>query len=405
MATDMFGDFKGRAKRIDDIDLPRLGYMIGVGEDELHAIIDTESRGAGFDSQGRPKILFEPHVFYRNLSGAKRDRAVKEGLAYAKWGTKPYGKESEQYGKLIRAMAIDETAALKACSWGLMQVLGENHKQAGYRTPQAMVMAFLDDEEKHLEAAVRFMEQTGIGVELRKLAKLNRPITAEEAVPVVEKYNGAGFRKNKYHTKFATRRNYWWKIKDTPFTPSADDEVIWKAPKASKVISKDVIESVQTLLRDKGFPEVGDVDGKFGDRTKTTIESFQSYIGVPKTGVITDELLAQLVRYPGRPQAPSRANATVKDISDKPTVQAADKLQKGGGAIIGVGTVGGLGSLVNSFDLDDWTNGAEKLRALSDTLIVVSPWILGIATGGLVIWFGSKIIRDQVQAYREGRSV
>ena len=46
-----FNGFKGAAKRIEDIDLPRLGVQIGVGEDELHAFMDAETRGSGFDSQ------------------------------------------------------------------------------------------------------------------------------------------------------------------------------------------------------------------------------------------------------------------------------------------------------------------------------------------------------------------
>jgi hypothetical protein len=67
-------EFRGPAKRLDDIDLPRIGHEIGVGEDEIHAVLTVESSGSGFDAKGRPKMLFEPHVFYRNLSGANRDR-------------------------------------------------------------------------------------------------------------------------------------------------------------------------------------------------------------------------------------------------------------------------------------------------------------------------------------------
>lgn len=38
-------------------------------------------------------MLFEPHVFYRLLGkGAKRDAAVSAGLAYPKWGMKPYAR-------------------------------------------------------------------------------------------------------------------------------------------------------------------------------------------------------------------------------------------------------------------------------------------------------------------------
>ncbi|WP_280141978.1 N-acetylmuramidase domain-containing protein [Methylobacterium sp. yr668] len=55
-----------------DLDLPRVGYTTGVGEDEIHAVIDVEAAGNGFDKLKRPKMLFEPHRFYANLSGEKR---------------------------------------------------------------------------------------------------------------------------------------------------------------------------------------------------------------------------------------------------------------------------------------------------------------------------------------------
>ena len=64
--------FRGAAARLDDTDLPRIGALIGVGEDEIHAFIEVESRGAGFAAQGRPIILYEPHVAFRCSTGAKR---------------------------------------------------------------------------------------------------------------------------------------------------------------------------------------------------------------------------------------------------------------------------------------------------------------------------------------------
>ena len=42
-----------------------------------------ETTGSGFDKSGRPAMLFEPHVFYRNLSGKRCDSAVKQRIAYA----------------------------------------------------------------------------------------------------------------------------------------------------------------------------------------------------------------------------------------------------------------------------------------------------------------------------------
>ena len=149
--------FVGPAMRLHDLDLPRIGHLIGVGEDEIHAVIDVEAAGGGFDSNKRPKMLFEPHVFYRNLSGSQRDRAVREGLAYKDWKAGAYPKES--YTRLAKALAINETAALKAASWGLGQILGENHVAAGYDSPQQMVVAFVEGGEgEHLEAMVNFIK-------------------------------------------------------------------------------------------------------------------------------------------------------------------------------------------------------------------------------------------------------
>lgn len=204
--------FKGAAKRLDDIDLPRIGATIGVGEDELHAFMDVEAAGSGFDSTGRPKMLFEPHIFYRVLSGAQRTRAVKEGLAYKRWGQKSYPKDS--YPRLLKAMDINETKALSAASWGLGQILGTNHLAVGYRNPQAMVRAFMEDEENHLEAIVQFLITNGIDGDLRE----------HRWAEVARVYNGPGYRKHNYHGRMAAAFRKWSRIKDTPWEPGQEDD-------------------------------------------------------------------------------------------------------------------------------------------------------------------------------------
>lgn len=198
-------NFKGKAKRLDDIDLPRVGRMIGVGEDEVHAILDVESAGTGFDKQGRPKMLFEPHIFWKELGpGQKRDKAAAQGLAYPRWKPGAYPKDS--YPRLLKAIAIDEEAALRSASWGLPQMMGFNCKMAGYPTARAMVEALLDDEEAHLAAMVRFIKATGLDDELRR----------HDWKGFARGYNGPGFAKNGYDRKLAQAFARWQKIKDTP---------------------------------------------------------------------------------------------------------------------------------------------------------------------------------------------
>ena len=204
-------EFRGPAKRIDDLDLPRIGHMIGVGEDEVHAILDVESAGSGFDSKGRPKMLFEPHVFYRELAKhpAKRAQAVSQGVAYEGWrpGTYP----SDSYPRLLLAMKIDETAALRSASWGLGQILGNNHLAAGYATVQEMVTDFTLDEDNHLEAMIRFI----------KAKKLDDELRNHEWAAFARGYNGAMYAAHGYHIKLKNAYDKWRKIKDTPYTPGA----------------------------------------------------------------------------------------------------------------------------------------------------------------------------------------
>jgi hypothetical protein len=216
-------NFNGKAKRLDDIDLPRIGGLIGVGEDELHAVLDVETRGGGFDPQGRPKMLFEPHIFYRELERhpIARQDAVRLGLAYRKWRSGGYPLDS--YPRLMAAIALCRRhgvrieLALRSASWGLGQIMGFNHSAAGYLSAQDMVQAFIDDEETHLEAMVRFIRGNGLDTALRD----------HNWRAFARGYNGAGYAKHGYHTKLARAYAKWQGIPDTPFevdrTPPAPE--------------------------------------------------------------------------------------------------------------------------------------------------------------------------------------
>lgn len=268
--------FRGAAKRLDDIDLPRIGARIGVGEDEIHAFMDVEAAGSGFDSQGRPKMLFEPHVFWRNLSGSKRAAASKAGLAYPKWGEKPYPKDS--YPRLIQAIGIDRTAALMASSWGLTQILGENHRAAGYAEPEAMIDAFTRDEEHHLEATILLLVSMGIDDDLE----------AHRWQVVARVWNGPGYAKNQYDVKLDRAYRRWAGIPDTPW----EGNVTVVAGKARPVLRRgdegDDVEELQRLLR------MNLVDGDFGPATEGAVKNFQLRAGLVADGVVGPKTWAAL---------------------------------------------------------------------------------------------------------------
>lgn len=212
-------NFTGLAKKLDDIDLPLIGRTIGVGEDTIHAILDTETRGSGFDAFKRPTLLFEPHVFHRLLRAKGNQEllmtAVHQGLAYPKWGEQPYPRES--YSRMQAAYKLAPTEALMSGSWGLGQLMGFNFTMAGYKSPESMVSDFMLDEEYQLRGMVKFIVASGLDDELRSLdqAKTDAQLFAA-ARGFARGYNGSGFEKNGYDTKLVSNIKRWRLIKDTP---------------------------------------------------------------------------------------------------------------------------------------------------------------------------------------------
>jgi hypothetical protein len=157
----------------------------------FRAVVAVETGGRGFDAKGRPKALFEPHIFYRLLDGDKRREATRAGLAYRKWGTKPYPKES--YPRIVAACRIDMELALQATSWGLPQILGSNHRAAGYPSAVRMVEAFCEGEDVQLAAMARFIVAE----------RLSGALERKDWAAFARRYNGPRYATHGYHTKLA----------------------------------------------------------------------------------------------------------------------------------------------------------------------------------------------------------
>ena len=161
-------DLIGSGRRLSSTELLAAANKLGVDVATLRAILQVETAGAGFDAKKRLKLLFEPHIFYRQLGpGPKRDEAVKKGLAYRKARTRPYPPLSKRYDQIAAAIAIDETAALNSASWGLPQIMGFNHRAAGFQSAKAMVSSMLEGEGQQLEAFTNLLSDWKLGDALR----------------------------------------------------------------------------------------------------------------------------------------------------------------------------------------------------------------------------------------------
>ena len=187
----------GAAKRLDAWDFGRMGRLLGTGEDEIRAVVEVETAGGGFDAKGRLKMLFEPHVFWRELGETKRPLAETQGLAYRKWGARPYPADS--YPRLALAITIDRRAALRSASWGMGQIMGFNAKLAGFVDEVAMIEAFAADEENQLRGMVNFILTEHLDDELRR----------HDWAGFARGYNGPGAATNHYPEKLAAAFAKW----------------------------------------------------------------------------------------------------------------------------------------------------------------------------------------------------
>lgn len=192
--SEIFGDFRGPAVRLTAADIDLIAREAGIEAAALRAVMKIESAGSGYDSSGRPKILFEPHIFHKLLPDGLRATAVAAGVAYARWGEQPYPKGSDaQYTRLSVALGIDRDAALKSASWGLGQVMGSNHRLAGYDDVAQMVLACMDSEASQLRMQIAFIKNAGLLDEIQR----------HDWAGFARGYNGPAYAKNAYDTKLA----------------------------------------------------------------------------------------------------------------------------------------------------------------------------------------------------------
>jgi hypothetical protein len=133
----------------------------------VKAVLKVESKGRGFSADGRPIILFEPHVFSKQT--IRKFDISNPNVSYKSWGQKPYpGTQAGRYAQLEEAFALDPEAAVGAASWGLFQILGLNYKACGFSSATAFVADMSQSEARMLAAFEAFVRANKILDELQK---------------------------------------------------------------------------------------------------------------------------------------------------------------------------------------------------------------------------------------------
>jgi len=170
--------------------IKQLATRLGCTVKQLRAVAKVESGGSGFDKQGRPKILFERHVFHGLTNGV----ATPCSFSMQKGG----GYDGDSWEKLGLAAAVNVAAAFASCSWGKFQVLGRHWNTLQYPSAVEMAYSTVTGEAAHYEMLARYIEANRLLGALRALS--SDPATNRG---FARAYNGPAFRTFAYDTKLA----------------------------------------------------------------------------------------------------------------------------------------------------------------------------------------------------------
>lgn len=183
--------YKMNGSTLTDDDYKRAALSLGTEIAVVKAVTFVESNGRGFDSQKRPKILFEAHQFGKLTNYQYNDQSDISCYSWAEG--KPYYR-GDQYQRLDKASRLDKTAAQKSASWGLFQIMGFNHKMCGYNNVDDYVKAMFESEGKHLDAFVNFVKNNNT---------MKKALVNKDWATFARNYNGPLYKDNDYDTKLA----------------------------------------------------------------------------------------------------------------------------------------------------------------------------------------------------------
>ena len=164
----------------------------------VKAVVEVEAKGAGFFDDGRIAILFERHIFYRELrkilSPASLANLVKTHPDICNPSTGGYIGGPKEWDRLAKAAKIHKEAAHLSASYGLGQVMGFNYKVAGYKNVFDMVEAFDMSETNQLLGMINFIKSN---------RNLVTAIQKLDWASFARGYNGPSYAKNNYDVKLA----------------------------------------------------------------------------------------------------------------------------------------------------------------------------------------------------------
>ncbi len=176
----------------------------------VKAIVTVETgNGRGHMKDGRAKILFEGHKFWKWLEKEKLNpeeyQEGNENILYKTWTRNHYKGGAGEYERLEKAKVINTKAAIYSASWGLFQILGENIedniKGRKYKNAEDFEEKQQLSEKYHFLDFLEFIKTKQVRKKalIHYISEENKGNYDWEAFAFG--YNGPGYAVNRYHEK------------------------------------------------------------------------------------------------------------------------------------------------------------------------------------------------------------
>lgn len=176
------------SKLLTEADYESVSLQTGLDVALIKAVGYSETGESSF-FQGRPKILFEGHYFYKLTQG--KYAKTHPNICYENHTQAKYGTYNGEHDKLNLACTLDEEAALKSASWGRFQIMGINYKNVGWQCIRRFVKDMKMSEKYHLQAFIGYL----------KYRNLISALKAHRWQEFARNYNGDAYKKNAYDVK------------------------------------------------------------------------------------------------------------------------------------------------------------------------------------------------------------
>lgn len=212
----------------DDV-IISIANSLGVKESYIRAIAEVESNGTSFLPDGRMKILFERHKFYKYLSEAMGSSQAARASVASNLGVPSisgvgtltyalsrrysdifnplrapsYAGGAAEWERLNKAMALWVDAAFMSASYGGYQIMGFNHKYCGYATAQDMAIDFACSENNQFIAVGKFIKAN---------PSMHAALKAGNWAGFAAAYNGSSYKDYSYDTKLKAAEAKWSEI-------------------------------------------------------------------------------------------------------------------------------------------------------------------------------------------------